>query len=67
MIQRTYKSWSMLKCGLIEARKNFREFTWERILEFTYLLEYVLDLWSRRSVATSYEFKIIIDVPKAST
>ena len=27
----------------------------------------MLDLWSRRSVATLYEFKIIIDVPKVLT
>ena len=27
----------------------------------------MLDLWSRRSVATLYEFMIIIDVPKALT
>ena len=33
----------------------------------TYLLELVLDLCSRISVATLYEFKIIIDVPKALT
>ena len=37
------------------------------VLESTYLPEYVLDLLSSRSVAASYEFKIIMDVPKALT
>ena len=30
MIQRTYNSWNMVKCGLILTRKNFREFVWEK-------------------------------------
>ena len=29
----------MVKCGLIEARKNFREFVGIKVLEPTYLLE----------------------------
>ena len=29
-IKRTYNSWSMVKCGLIEAMKDFRKFAWER-------------------------------------
>jgi hypothetical protein len=35
MIPRTYNSRSMVKCGLIEVRKHFREF----VSESTYLLE----------------------------
>ena len=53
----------MVKYSLIKARKNFRKFAREKVVEPTYLLEYVLDLWSRMSAATLYEFKIIIDVP----
>ena len=35
-MQRTYNSWNMVMCGLIEARKDFRKLAWR---EGTYLLE----------------------------
>jgi hypothetical protein len=42
MIQRTNNSWNMVKCGLIEARKDFRKFAGKK--EYLNLL---LTCWSR--------------------
>ena len=67
------KDLQFVKHGKVWSNFNKEEFlwigfkAWEKEPINTYLLEKILDLRSRRSVAISYEFKIIIDLPKALT
>ena len=49
----------VLGCGLREVRISVNSDRGTR----TYLLEYIRDLSSKRSVEAFYEFKKIIDVP----